>query len=444
MDLRERATKGPRLSYYNSEFVVALKHLGQVQETLTYCGVPTADVELSPDLDLALIKLADDRSAAARINAALQESLRALDRPDLRPDPRSVHSDLDRFMFGLRELFATRYAGWSPTIGKNRLVGDVGGVGKISHGGDDEPTPTDQRFPERSARDDPELGMGVRVGVLDTSISSHEWLAGGWVSPPGGVLAERKEQAAPAGHATFVAGLVLSQAPACVIEARSLLSDDFGQATSWDTAKAIARIGKTRPDVLNLSFTCYTEDGQAPLTLATAIDRLDSSTVAVAASGNHGNLKLDNEDEWGEDDRRKPAWPAALDGVVAIGAATAAGTPAPFTPPNVQWIDAIAEGESVVSTFVTASVNVADLDTPRRSKRMSTFHGWASWSGTSFSAALVSGIIAAKTVPGKVTSRQAWDQILEEARMGGEPSLPLVRLMWPVPTEPGRPGSRRT
>jgi len=44
MDLRERATKGPRLSYYNSEFVVALKHLGQVQETLTYCGVPTADV----------------------------------------------------------------------------------------------------------------------------------------------------------------------------------------------------------------------------------------------------------------------------------------------------------------------------------------------------------------------------------------------------------------
>ena len=36
-----------------------------------------------------------------------------------------------------------------------------------------------------------------------------------------------------AGHATFVAGLVLSQATACVIEARNVLSDDFGQATSW-------------------------------------------------------------------------------------------------------------------------------------------------------------------------------------------------------------------
>ena len=435
MDLREHATKGPRLSYYNSEFVVALKHLRQVQETLTDCGVQPAGVELSTDLDLALVKLADDKSAAARINAALQDALRALNRPDLEPGPQAVHSDLDRFMFGLRELFATRYAGWSPTVGKNRLVGDVGGVGKISHGGDDEPTPTDQRFPERSARDEADLGMGVRVGLLDTSISSHQWLAGGWVSPPGGVLAERKVQPTPAGHATFVAGLVLSQAPACVIEARSLLSDDFGQATSWDTAKAIARIGKTRPDVLNLSFTCYTEDGQAPLTLATAIDRLDSSTVVVAASGNHGNLKLEDEDEWGEDDRRKPAWPAALDGVVAIGAATAAGTPARFTPPNVQWVDAIAEGERVVSTFVTASVDVADLDKPRASKGMRAFHGWASWSGTSFSAALVSGVIAAKTVPGKVSSRQAWDQVLDEARTG-EPSLPLVRLMWPVPTEP--------
>jgi membrane-anchored mycosin MYCP len=443
MDLREHAKKGPRLSFYNSEFVVALKHLGQVKETLTDCGVPPADVELSPDLDLALVKLADDKSAAARINATLQDALRVLNRPDLQPDPRTVHSDLDRFMFGLRELFATRYAGWSPTIGKNRLVGDVGGVGKISHGGDDNPTPTDQRFPDRSERDDADLGMGVRVGVLDTSISSHQWLAGGWVSPPGGVLAERKEQAKPAGHATFVAGLVLSQAPACVIEGRSVLSDDFGQATSWDTAKAIAQIGKTRPDVLNLSFTCYTEDGQAPLALATAIDRLDSSTVVVAATGNHGNLKLEDEDEWREDDRRKPAWPAALDGVVAIGAATAAGAPARFTPPNVQWVDAIAEGERVVSTFVTASVNLADLDKPRESKDTRTFHGWASWSGTSFSAALVSGVIAAKTVPGKVSSRQAWDEILEQARKG-EPPVPLVRLLWPVPTEPEEPESRPT
>ncbi len=252
---------------------------------------------------------------------------------------------------------------------------------------------------------------------------------------------EKDGASVTAGHATFVAGLVLSQAPACVVEARRLLSDEFGQATSWDTAKEIAQFGRTGPDVLNLSFACYTEDGQAPLALATAIDRLDSRTVVVAAQATMATSSSKMRTSGDEDDRRKPAWPAALDGVVAIGAATTAGTPARFTPPNVQWVDTIAEGERVVSTFVTASVDVADLDKPRASKGRRAFHGWASWSGTSFSAALVSGVIAAKTVPGKVSSRQAWDQILDEARKG-EPSLPLVRLMWPVPTEPEEAGSR--
>jgi len=418
-DLRKNAREGGRRSFYNSEFVVALKHLERVEQTLRECDVPFGGVERSPDLGLALVRLSDDERAAELVNIALQEELRARDRDAKNPDPQAVPTALDRFLYGLRELFAARSAGWRPTLGKNRLVGDViGGVGKISHGGGDMPTDTQDRFLERSKRDEADLGKGVRVAVLDTSISSHDWLAGGWVSPPGGVLTPRTEPplAAAAGHATFVAGLVLKQAPACVVEARSVLSDDFGQATSWDAAIAIAEIGKTHPDVLNLSFACYTEDGQAPLALATAIDRLDASTVVVAAAGNHGDLPLDGQDRWDEDDRRKPAWPAALDGVVAIGAATKSGTRAPFTPEDAHWIDAIAVGEKVVSTFVTANVNVAEDEDGDADVR--EFKGWAAWSGTSFSAALVSGFIAAKTVPGQVSARQAWDEILSDARKG--------------------------
>lgn len=432
-DLRKHALKGPRRSYYNSEFVVALKHLDQVEKVLTGCQVPLAGVECSADLDLALVKLSNARRAAECINNTLHDELGALNRAPREPDPQTVHTDLDRFMYGLRELFATRSAGWSPTVGKNRLVGDViGGVGKISHGGGDMPRASRKRYPARTRRGRPDMdkGKGVRVAVLDTSIAPHDWLAGGWVSPPGGVLKKRETQAVTAGHATFVAGLVLSQAPACVIESRGVLSDEFGQATSWDTAKAIAQIGKTRPDVLNLSFACYTEDGQAPLALATAIDRLDSNTVVVAAAGNHGDLPLEDQDELDEDDRRKPAWPAALDGVVAVGAATKAGAPTPFTPPDVLWIDAMAPGEKVVSTFVTASVNVADDEDKAPAPKR--FSGWASWSGTSFSAALVSGIIAANTVPGQVSARQAWDEILDRAKKG-KTRPPLVELSWPVP-----------
>ena len=181
-------------------------------------------------------------------------------------------------MFGLRELFATRSAGWSPTVGKNRLVGDViGGVGKISHGGGDMPTAIRTAISrEVRARARRTKGRASVSELLDTSISSHRWLAGGWVSPPVACSRKGRCKPSPAGHATFVAGLVLSQAPACVVEARSLLSDDFGQATRGMPRRRSPEIGKTRPDVLNLSFTCYTEDGQAPLALATAIDRLDS------------------------------------------------------------------------------------------------------------------------------------------------------------------------
>lgn len=419
-DLRRYARRGPRRTYYNTEFVVALKHVEQVRKTLIESRVAIADVEPSPDLGLALVKLSDDKTAAKCISETLQEEQRRANRATSTPDPRAVHTDLDRFLYGLRELFATRNAGWSPTVGKNRLVGDViGGVGKISHGGGDMPTASRKRFPSRYKRGkaETEKGTGVRVGMLDTSISSHDWLAGGWVSTPGGVLATRDNQAVSAGHATFVAGLVLNQAPACVVDARRLLSDDFGQATSWEAANAIAKIGKTRPDVLNLSFVCYTEDGQAPLALATAIDQLDSDTVVVAAAGNHGDLELEGQEEkWDADDRRKPAWPAALDGVVAIGAATTDGLPAVFTPPNVQWIDAMAPGVKLASTFVTASVNVAEDGD--KLPVMKSFHGWASWSGTSFAAALVSGMIAAETIPGQVSARQAWNAILDNARKG--------------------------
>ena len=429
MDLRESASEGPRRSYYTAEFVVALKHLDRVKKTLEDSHVRYDDVKCSPDLGLALVKLSNDKTAATRINEALEDEQRKRNRAATVPDPRTAHTDLDRFIWGLRELFATRSAGWSPTVGKNRLVGDViDGVGKVSHGGGDMPTALKRGFGARSklSEDLASKGKGVRVAVLDTSISSHEWLAGGWVSPPDGVLAARKQQAVTAGHATFVAGLVLDQAPACVVEARRLLSDEFGQATSWEAATAIAEIGKTRPDILNLSFVCYTEDGQAPLALATAIDQLDSETVVVAAAGNHGDLKLEREGEvenWDEDDRRKPAWPAALDGVVAIGAAHRNGKQAKFTPADVMWIDALAQGVKVRSTFVTASVDVTEDGD--RSPVVKPFAGWASWSGTSFAAASVSGKIAAATVPGEVSARQAWESILDNAQKGSS-QPPLI------------------
>lgn len=252
---------------------------------------------------------------------------------------------------------------------------------------------------------------GVRVGVLDTAIAAHPWLSGGWVAEAGHVLPSGVSHHAVAGHATFIAGLVLREAPGCVVVARRVLSDS-GDADCWSVAQEIVECGRDGLDVLNLSLFCHTEDGEAPLLLSRAVDRLPTETMVVAAAGNYG-------DDGGRlVDPRRPAWPAALDGVVAVGAVDDAGRTAPSSPAGVPWVDVVAAGVDCVSTYVSGSVTFDDGSTD-------SFDGLARWSGTSFAAASLSGAIAARTVPVEVSARRAWEEL---SRAADRPFLlPLER-----------------
>ena len=403
--MRTTARSGSRNAYYSTELVVALEHVDEVARTLQHLGVALGDVRHSDGLGLALVPLRDDRAAAASVVAAA-----GLDQA---PHVVGLDSDMDRLLVGVRDYFARRYAGWVPTLGKNRLLGDVIGSWKISHGGTLFPEATHQRLPERPSQP----GRGVRVGVLDTSIAAHPWLAGGWVASSQDVWTASGPAPVVAGHATFVTGLVLQQAPGSVVEVRQVLSDEDGAADSWTVANEIVELGRAGVDILNLSLVCHTEDGQAPLALSTAVERLDPGTVVVAAAGNHGDT-----DEGDDENRRKPAWPAALDHVVAVGAADAQGTPAGFTPADVPWVDVLAPGVDVVSTYLEGDVELEEGAAPRR------FEGFASWSGTSFAAASVSGAVAARTRPGRVSAREAWQQLRDSASASageGPAFLPL-------------------
>jgi membrane-anchored mycosin MYCP len=412
---------GDRNAYYYPELVVALEHVGVVERTLADdLGVPIRSIEPSTDLGLALVRLeGTDEAAATQVEREISEGSGS----GQEPPPKTP---MDRFLRGLRTHFAREYAGWTPTIGKNRLVGHVEGGGHISHGGGSDPARSSWTPDQRVARP----GLGTRVGVLDTPVAEHDWLAGRWIGSPEDLLARRTEDmpfAAIAGHGTFVAGLVLRMAPGCTIEARQVLSPLDGQAESWAVAKAIVELGRAGLDVLNLSMVCYTEDGRPPLALAAAIDRLDPEIVIVAAAGNHGDANTRDED-LSEDDTRKPAWPAALDDVIAVGAAEVGGGEAGFTPRRAPWIDVLADGVDVDSTYLTGPVRV---DLSLRTDTVTPFHGFARWSGSSFAAALVSGAIAARTVPGRTTARAAWQALQEEFREkpvevqeGGERTAP--------------------
>jgi subtilisin family serine protease len=443
--------KGKHKAFSSSEIVVAYKHTMRVRRALEERGVAYGKVKCDLDLGLCLVPLEDEIDAAEKFqhwdpkfDGGEVESAKAT-----KTDAVRSSAPLDSFLRGLRGFFAEKYAGWKPLVGKNRLVGYVTGApGKVTHGGGTPLSQGDAHVKRRTGN----KGAGVVVGVLDTSVASHDWLAGGWSCAVDEVfepILDEDEAAelfkkgnlpnAVAGHATFVAGLILQEAPGCLVRVHQVLSTD-GEANSWQVAKEIVRLAKTRPDVINLSLVCYTEDGEAPLALATAIDRIHPDTVVVAAAGNHGDVGLEQLEISSEDleelraelgqganaevelteqqlreklrdrERMKPTWPAAMERVIAIGSGLREGAPSDFTPKKVGWIDALADGESRPSTFPEGAYSVIrDVEgKPGQTYReiVPFTSGFAFWGGTSFAAARVSGAIAARTVPGTKSARQ--------------------------------------
>jgi membrane-anchored mycosin MYCP len=343
---------------------------------------------------------------------------------------------LDTLVRCLRLAFAKRYGGWVPTVAKNRLLDRVqgsyvidGGVRRQRAGG--HPTPQPYVI-DGGGSNDPHLlasrrvvarraaqpGAGVRVGVLDTKVVPHPWLSGGVVADSDDLWTRDSWSSLPdtAFHATFVTGLILTQAPGATVEVQAVL-DEQAQSDSWDIARAIATFGEAGFDVLNLSLGCATDDGQPPLVLTRALEVLGPGTVVVAAAGNHGTGR--------DGETVGPSWPAALDGVVAVGAVDGY-EPAAFSP-DAPWVDAMAPGVDVVSTWGV------DRDGD------ATF---ADWDGTSFSAAIVSGAIAAGVKRG-VDSAQAWGEVSRQSGMtvnvAGRP-VPVVPMGstvagWPEPRD---------
>ena len=384
------------------DLVVSLEHLrlvtAEIADVLKDREQAAIDLatEKSPDLGLALLTIPkiDDiaRLLVARVGS------QGIPDDERYPFPEDA-PPIDQLIWALRALFRSRYAGWIPLLGKNRLVGRVHGVnGIVIHTGEHDPGTDDTPLPPRGTGP----GQGVRVCVIDTGLYPNEWLAGGWVARYSDLLPSDANAPMVAGHATFVTGLILSQAPGATVEVRRALNDQ-GEADSWTVGQEIVRLGRSGIDVLNLSFACYTDDGQPPALLATAIDRLDPKIVVVAAAGNHADAPL--EKTGGVDLRGVPAWPAALEDVIAVGAVDSNGRRAEFSP-TAPWVDLYARGVDVRSTYLSQALTNGESEPTR-------FDGWASWTGTSFAAALVSGAIAASTQPGQTTSREAVTDILE-------------------------------
>jgi hypothetical protein len=413
-------------SYRSRQIVVANAHSEAVIDTLSRAGARPVVVDRGEDLGLTLLSVSNVTAATGELVDRTEPAHRAR-------LPRAASADdLDPLLTALRAQFAGEHGGWRPTVGKNRYLGQVfGGDGIVNHGTGGRPswTADDTPFPARTDG----AGAGVVVGLLDTPIWPHRWLAGGWVGGPADQLPDTGEYAPADGHATFLTGLILSQAPSARVLVRHVLPAGGQGAEAWTVAKEIVRLGNSGIDVLNLSLICQTEDGDAPLTLRAAVDRVPPNVVIVAAAGNHGALSTDPVDGPPVLDPRSPAFPAALDRVIAVGASTRDGRITPFTPRDAQWVELVALGDEVVSTYLDGAVRQDD-------HTVDLFTGWARWSGTSVSAALISGAIAARVKPG-TTPRDALRQLYHGRRIqpGGPGSTwrpHLVDLGGPFASEP--------
>jgi hypothetical protein len=246
------------------------------------------------------------------------------------------------------------------------LVGDphrFGGTGPA------EPAPQPTDVPGS----DPSAGAGLRVAVLDTGVDEALGLAA--ATPTDVEIPDEDSDGAldaPAGHGTFVAGIIRRYAPHAELLAYRVLRTPAGIASELEVAQALLALPEV--DLINCSFGGPTLHDAAPVVLERALAKLSPHTVVVASAGNQGS--------------RRPHYPAASKRVIGVasieGGCGHEGWSLADYSNRGWWVDAAAPGTRIDSTFVAFD------ESPSRS-----FSHGAQWSGTSFAAPAVAGAMLA-------------------------------------------------
>lgn len=231
-------------------------------------------------------------------------------------------------------------------------------------------------------------GRGVRIAVLDTGVTSSQAFSSSitfqnLVDLPANLTTQ-------SGHGTAVASMIIGRdsltpgvAPgADIVSIR--IANDAGQSDSFLLAQGIVAAVDAGAGLINISMGSFGDS----LLVRNAIEYARvAGALIIAASGNNGLNQV--------------SYPAANDGVIAVGAVDALGNHLDFSNTGTQ-LAISAPGFGVNAAW---SGNQA-----------------ASVSGTSFSAPIVAGAIAAvKSLPGNenLTLRQAANLLFAYLNDGG-------------------------
>ncbi len=248
------------------------------------------------------------------------------------------------------------------------------------------------------------LDSGLRTANAAGQAPEHEELGccklnGDWQSST--VIGEPDDEDEPdddrtgtldfeAGHGTFISGIVRQICPDAEIFSAGVLSS-FGDGDTRGVLESLQRVNEAAADpfdIVVMSFGAFLENDDPGLFAAELTAAL-GDTLAVAAAGNDMSCR--------------PYYPAAIPGVIAVGGLAADGK-AWFTNFG-DWVDACAPAVDIVSTFFCDFTELIDGEAHR------VYSGWARWSGTSFAAPKVAGLIAQEMYLAQVTAKEAWRRL---------------------------------
>jgi hypothetical protein len=210
------------------------------------------------------------------------------------------------------------------------------------------------------------------------------------------------------GHGTFAAGVVRCMAPSADVWVDGALGH-AGAVFESDLIELLDGALERRPAVIGLSAGTLTRHGLPLLGFEVFWEarlRNYPDVALVAPAGDSG--------------LRGACWPAAFSWAVGVGALGGRDGRSRARFSNYGGgINVYAPGERLINAFAKGSY--VGVGAPFEQQRV--FDGMAEWSGTSFSAAMVAGLIAARMSKTGENARQAVDSLLRDAQVRAIPGV---------------------